>query len=258
MYKEIIGGKGTKHGGIYFDATIIDKSFLETAYPSFIKKYQKGGIDIRKDILEVAPAAHYSCGGIKIDKDCSTSVKGLYACGEVIGGLHGANRLGGNAGAETLVFGRIVGENASVYVKNTVSSPDITGLVKEIEDKNASGKSVNCKKIAKDLRRAISGSANVIRSKKSIKAGLDKLMDLEKLLKSRSVKKGLEYFNMLNMITVGKILLASANYRKESRGTHYRQDYPKKDNRNWLKNIIIKKDSDDCIISTSDFSINKG
>jgi len=251
MYREIAEGRATENGGLYFDATVLEDSFIEKAYPSFITKYKKGGIDIRKNMLQVAPAAHYSCGGIRIDKDCRTSIEGLYACGEATGGIHGANRIGGNAGAEILVFGNIAGSSSSDYISGTdldIGDSLIKDKVEEIKInlKNNVSCSIDYGKIRKEIKSIISLSANVIRNRDSLEQGINKLKLLKKetslsISENSSGRDKYNYFRTESMIDIGILLLTSALKRRESRGTHYRSDYRERDDKNFLGNIIIKK-----------------
>ncbi|MBQ2862892.1 MAG: FAD-binding protein, partial [Clostridia bacterium] len=118
IYREIQEGRATENGGVYFDATGVGREKLNEMYSSYVKRYQNVGIDIATTPFEIAPAPHTSLGGVVVDGDCRTEIKGLFACGEIIGGLHGANRAGGNAGLETLVFGTIAGKSAAEFYAN--------------------------------------------------------------------------------------------------------------------------------------------
>lgn len=119
IYKEIKEGRGTENGGVFFDATGVGREKLEKLYPSYVQRYADVGIDIATTPFEIAPAPHTSLGGVMIDAGCAVKgLEGLFACGEVTGGLHGANRIGGNAGLEIQVFGNIAGKSASEYLKN--------------------------------------------------------------------------------------------------------------------------------------------
>lgn len=118
IYREIQEGRATENGGVFFDATGVGREKLNEMYSSYVKRYQNVGIDIATTPFEIAPAPHTSLGGVVIDRDCNTEIKGLFACGEIIGGLHGANRAGGNAGLETLVFGTVAGKSAAEFYGN--------------------------------------------------------------------------------------------------------------------------------------------
>ena len=119
-YTEIAEGRGTPNGGVYLDISHMNKEFIIKKIPKIFRQFIEGQmLDISKEPMEVAPTAHYSMGGIKVDaENHQTAVNGLFAAGEVVGGLHGANRLGGNSLAEILVFGRRAGIAASNYSKN--------------------------------------------------------------------------------------------------------------------------------------------
>ncbi|NCB06422.1 MAG: FAD-binding protein, partial [Clostridia bacterium] len=121
--EEIAAGQGTEHGGVYFDATGVGAERLKRDYAMYVERYGRVGIDLSAQPIELAPMPHTSLGGVRIDADGRTTVEGLFACGEVTGGLHGANRIGGSAGLETFVFGRRAGRSAAQYAKN---APEIT------------------------------------------------------------------------------------------------------------------------------------
>src|ERR671926_608 len=113
-YNEIISGRGTEHGGVWLDVTHLRKEVIQERLTTMYEQFQKlDGIDISKEKMEVGPTAHYSMGGVVVDINCRTSVKGLFAVGEVISQIHGANRLGGNSLLDTLVFGKIAGNEAA-------------------------------------------------------------------------------------------------------------------------------------------------
>lgn len=115
---EIARGKGTEHGGIYMDITGVDPARLASGYQMYVQRYRNVGIDITKEWIELAPAPHTALGGVRVDAQGHSTVQGLFACGEVMGGLHGANRIGGNAGLETLVFGRRAGRAAAAFARS--------------------------------------------------------------------------------------------------------------------------------------------
>ena len=109
---EILQGRGTAHGGVYLDVTHLSREQIETRLPVMLEQFLKFGVDIRTTPMEVAPTAHHIMGGLRITAGGQTTLPGLFACGEVAGGVHGANRLGGNALADTQVFGKRAGEAA--------------------------------------------------------------------------------------------------------------------------------------------------
>ncbi len=122
IFAEIKAGRGVD-GGVWFDATGVPKSLLETTYVDTLRRYALAGVDISSEPMLVAPAPHTSLGGLVIDAQCrvlradGSPISGLFAAGEVTGGVHGLNRIGGNAGTEVLVFGRIAGDSAASFAK---------------------------------------------------------------------------------------------------------------------------------------------
>ena len=122
IFAEIEAGRGSD-GGVWFDATQVPRGILDTTYIDTVKRYEAAGVDIHRESMLVAPAPHTSLGGLVIDTHCrvlrtdGTPIPGLFAAGEVTGGIHGFNRIGGNAGTETLVFGRIAGEEAASFAE---------------------------------------------------------------------------------------------------------------------------------------------
>src|SRR5512139_1629739 len=171
---EILNGRGTPHGGIYLDVTHLPREQIENRLPVMLEQFLKFGVDIRVTPMEVAPTAHHVMGGLRITMECQTSLPGLFACGEVSGGVHGANRLGGNALAETQVFGRRAGEYAGksgTRVKNV----DRDQINKQQADLEAFLKGCeNPSKIRTQLRQAMWRGAGIFRNA----ADLSKTLEL--------------------------------------------------------------------------------
>ena len=118
IFNEITSGRGTKHGGVWLDVTHLTKAKILERLPTMYKQFKKlAGIDISKEKMEVGPTAHYSMGGVVVDIKCRTKIRGLFAVGEVISQIHGANRLGGNSLLDTVVFGKIAGREAARLAK---------------------------------------------------------------------------------------------------------------------------------------------
>ena len=211
---EILKNGATEHGGVYFDATGVPAELMDGVYHPYLQRYLHCGIDLRTTAVEIAPAAHTSCGGVVIDENCRTGIPGLLACGEVTGGLHGANRLGGNAGLETMMFGRLAGKTATQDIKQC---PD------RAEDRREDiPADVDVPAMRLKLQQVLRNSLNVVRSEETMSAGLDALKALEKAL--RSVDGCYEKLRLRNDLLAAKAALSSALERKTSVGCHFRSD----------------------------------
>ena len=205
------------------------------------------GIDITKEMMEVAPTVHYQMGGIKVDPDSGqTSVKGLFAAGEVACGLHGANRLGGNSLADILVFGKLVGEGASKFASSQnlpeISENDVDKEITRVKNLVHPG-GLNAYDLIDELTTTMSENVGIVRDADHLETALKEVLDIKKRYPSVSAPGGLKYnHGLLAALELGHMLIAteaivrSAIMRPESRGAHTRRDYPKKDQK-WLKNI---------------------
>lgn len=214
IYREIREHGATPHGGVWFDATGVPEEKWQGVYKPYLQRYLACGIDLRKEPVEIAPAAHTTCGGVKIDENCRTAIPGLLACGEVTGGLHGANRLGGNAGLETMVFGRIAGNTAVADWAEPVDLP---------EDRVADGAAAaDIRELRQELGRILRSSLNVLRSGPDMEQGSRALEALrEQALPCRdSAEACMLYHDLLT----AEAALKSAMLRRESVGCHCRSD----------------------------------
>jgi fumarate reductase (CoM/CoB) subunit A len=248
---EVLKGNGTAHGGVYLSLTHLPPEQVKKHLYHTYQQFLRVGIDMTKEPVEVAPSMHFHMGGVRANVRCETSVKGLFVAGEEMAGVHGANRLGGNALVATQVFGKIAGENAAKYAKSQQWAQLDSGLVeegvKEVESAMRQKRDgVDPLKIRKMLSKAIWNYAGVFRDEGSLMAGLMEINRIKEILPRMSVDEGskvynkrlIEYLETLGMVRLGEILIHSALLRTESRGAHYRSDYPKTDNVNWLKHIV--------------------
>jgi succinate dehydrogenase/fumarate reductase flavoprotein subunit len=252
IHKEINEGRGTKHKGVYFDVSMLPREVIVTAHSMSYEPILKAGIDLTKEPAEVAPIAHTFIGGIKIDERCATSIEGLYAAGEAAGGIHGANRMGGNAGTEILVFGARAGKYASEYALSRYFESDRNIHEDFAERKMKLFDSLKIQRnngltpsfLRKQIQEIMQGKVNIIKSKKRLEEALNELYGLEEMLPkltASDITQIIEFHQIQNMIITAKIVATAALTRTESRGTHYRNDFPKKNDKDWLKNIIIMK-----------------
>ena len=216
IYDEMRKTGTTPHGGVWFDATKVPEEKWQGAYNPYLKRYLACGIDLRKEAVEIAPAAHTTCGGVKIDENCRTSIPGLIVCGEAAGGLHGANRLGGNAGLETMVFGRIAGKSAISEVDDNLILPEETeSVLNMLPD-------IDISAFRTKLQKTMRNSLNVIRNKESLEHGIHTVTSMIKKL--GNYQNCYEKHRMYNDLLTAYITMVSALERSSSVGCHCRED----------------------------------
>jgi len=259
-YNEIKQGRDTKHKGVWLDITSKPRSYILKRLPKMYKQFKDlVGIDISKEKMEVAPTAHYSMGGVYVDHGTGkTSVRNLFAVGEVTAGVHGGNRLGGNSLAEIMVFGRLTGKVIIKELKRIKGFPlNMKGVRKkerEFLDMLKIKKGKNPIEVKKEIQEIMWKAAWVIRNKTDMEKGLRKLEKLKKtnLLVRGNLKmneKLIAALDVRNMLPTCEMILLSALYRKESRAAHYRSDYRKTLSK-WKKNIICESGKRGIRIST--------
>ena len=249
IYQEIIEGRGTENGGIYLDISHLDDDYIDEKLETMVLQFESVGVDIKHKPIEVAPTAHHFMGGLKIDTDASTSLKNLFGAGEVCGGVHGANRLGGNALADTQVFGKIAGESASQAAKqnelktneNQVKeeSKRIEGLIKE--------GSIKPQEFKENIKNLMWENVAIVREEKTLNKALKELQEMQNELDKLDVSDKKQYNNelvtaleVINMVEICILVVKSAILRRESRGAHFRSDYPETLDE-WKKSIIFNK-----------------
>ncbi|MGC4035124.1 MAG: L-aspartate oxidase [Chitinophagaceae bacterium] len=227
---------GTEH--VWLDCRHFTKEKFTEHFPNIYQKCLSIGIDISKNMIPVAPAAHYSCGGIKVDEWGRSSIRNLYACGECSStGLHGANRLASNSLLEAMVFAH----RCYLDVKETVSKTDAQ---EHVPDWNAKGTSEPKEMILitqslKELQQVMSDYVGIVRNDVRLQRAMKRLdllwEETENLYQSSSVSPQL--LELRNLITVGYLIVKGAAFRKESRGLHYNTDYPGKSE--LVQNIVL-------------------
>ena len=254
--KEVKAGRGSPHGGAFLDiANQRSEEDIKKKLPSMYHQFKVlAELDITKDVMEVGPTLHYMMGGIRVDADTQMSrVPGLFACGECSGGMHGANRLGGNSLSDLLVFGKLAGEGASDYIKKLNQKPQIDeDQIKSII-RNAtvilnreSGE--NPYLLHEKLVENMQNSVGIVRTEELLSEGITKLEDLK--LSYKNIKaSGASQYNpgwhealaFRNLIITAESVARSALMREESRGAHTRVDFPGETDE-WLDyNIVISK-----------------
>lgn len=253
IYSEIRNGNGTYNNAVYIDLKKLSENIseIEKEFPG-VEKWFKWirikGIDLEKQLLEIRLCAHACNGGIKVNSETMSEVGGLFACGEVMGGSHGADRQGGNMIAATQVFGKKAGENAAIYSKEVDRIKldrkklilEMNNRIKLIKDGNLS-----YKKLREEIQNIVNQELVICRNEKGLRKVIDylnsKLSEKISKIKLGNKKDGKNYFTLKSMINTALIIANSALLRRESRGAHHREDYLDKDDKNYRKVIEVKR-----------------
>ena len=249
IYHEIIEGKGTDDGGVYLDISHLDDDYIDEKLETMVLQFENVGVDIKHEPIEVAPTAHHFMGGLKINTDASTSLENLFGAGEVCGGVHGANRLGGNALADTQVFGKIAGESASKAAKQTDLKTNEEMVEKEasrIEGIIKKG-TIKPQEFKNRIKKLMWEKVAIVRDEKTLNEALGELLEMQKELDSLDVSEKKQYntelvtaLEVINMVEICILTVKSAILRRESRGAHFRSDFPESLDE-WKKSIVINK-----------------
>ena len=238
---EVKSGRGTEHGGVFLDVSKrIPADVIKKRLPSMWHQfYELAGVDITKEAMEVGPTCHYVMGGVEVEPDnaAAIGVPGLFAAGEVAGGMHGSNRLGGNSLSDLLVFGRRAGMGAVEYVKNNGANPVSDASIKDaaarIEAPFSREGGENSYSLHAELQEVTHNLVGIIRTGKEVEEAIEKIADIRKRSANVSVAGGRKFnpgfhlaFDLDNMLLVAESTAKSALRREESRGGHTRDDFP--------------------------------
>ncbi|MHB8440242.1 MAG: fumarate reductase/succinate dehydrogenase flavoprotein subunit [Acidimicrobiales bacterium] len=241
---EIKAGRGSPHGGVYLDiATRRPAEYIRRRLPSMYHQFKElAGVDITAEAMEVGPTCHYIMGGIRVDADtAATTVPGLFAAGEVAAGLHGANRLGGNSLSDLLVFGRRAGMAAADFAEGhrgpvTVERSLVSTIVADAEEPFTGSGGESPYAIQQDLQAMMQALVGIIRTQSELDQAMEELDKLDERAARLSVQGGRAYnpgwnlaTDLPSMLTVSRLVTKGAIERRESRGGHTRDDFPKAD-----------------------------
>ncbi|HKA23898.1 MAG TPA: fumarate reductase/succinate dehydrogenase flavoprotein subunit [Candidatus Eisenbacteria bacterium] len=243
IYTEVKEGRGTPHGGCFLDISYLPADRVMKKLPSMYHQFlELADVDITKERMEVGPTMHYIMGGVRVDPDSGQStLPGLFAAGEASGGMHGANRLGGNSLSDLVVFGRRAGLGAAQYAKGVSAMPAVNQAEIEAEARDllapferSSGE--NPFAVQRDLQRVMGERVGIFRVQADLERALEELAAIERRLPALRVE-GTRMFNpgwhlardLRNMVLISRVIAEAAVLRKESRGAHSRLDFPKLD-----------------------------
>ena len=253
---EVKAGRGTSHGGVFLDiASRRPAEYIKRRLPSMYHQFRElADVDITKEAMEVGPTCHYFMGGVRVDADTTAAtVPGLFAAGEVAAGLHGANRLGGNSLSDLVVFGRRAGLYAAEYAKAlkgslTVDTAQVESIAQELLIPFNGKGGENPYIIHAELQDCMQNLVGIIRTEKELKQALDKLAMFKQRLTKVSVEGNRQYnpgwhlaLDLYSMLAVSEAVTLAAIERKESRGGHTRDDYPKTDPKFAKVNVVVRK-----------------
>ncbi len=253
MQTEILEGRGTPHGGIFYDVRMIPEDVVKVNhYVHYQPALDEGGIDICKQISEVAPAGHSFQGGVVVNADCSTKVAGLFVAGENMGGVHGAKRMGGDAGGAALVFGKIAGATVAKAYKQLDLCAD-SRLAALAEPTLALVKNALARKgddpsaFRGGIQEMMRDKVGVIKSEQGLSSALHDLDAFEAAFGRLAATPASlrDLLSARNMLATARMMALCAKERKESRGVHFRSDYPKQDDANWAdRKVVISQGKD--------------
>jgi succinate dehydrogenase / fumarate reductase flavoprotein subunit len=263
ILREVREGRGSPHGGVNLDISWIKTKIpnapehIKRKLPSMYHQFKElSGVDITKEPMEVGPTTHYIMGGVRVDPETQMShVPGLFACGECAVGVNGANRLGGNSLSDLLVFGKRAGEFAASFARAHGAAQIDVGQVEEasqwalapFERQGTEGPF----QIQQDLQALMQDQVGIVRQQEEMERALESLTTLRERASRVSVTGNRDYnpgwhtaLDLHCLLTVSEAITRSALARKESRGGHYRDDYPDKDPRFGKVNYLVRKGSD--------------
>ena len=264
IMREVKAGRGSPHGGVYLDIAWIKKKLsgaeahIKRKLPSMYHQFKElGDIDITKEPMEVGPTTHYIMGGIRVDGDSQMStIPGLFAAGECAAGINGANRLGGNSLSDLLVFGKRAGEYAAQFAKeNKRVAVDPVKVQRATDDAlkpfEHGGKSENPYTIQADLQEMMQALVGIVRTEEEMQQAVQEIAKLKERAGRAGVIGHREYnpgwhtaIDLKNLLAVSEAIARSAIERKESRGGHFREDFPDKNPEFATFNIVTRQRPD--------------
>ena len=247
-YLEIQAGRGTTNGGVLIDMSHLGAEFVEKHFPGMVKRCRDMGFDLARRPVEVSPTAHFMMGGIRIDAQTRSGLHGLFVAGEDAGGVHGANRLGGNGVAESTVFGCIAGDVIpellpSMRPFSDAQFEEIATRAMAPLQRTGGGRVFDLKS---EMQALMWDKVGLIRNGVDLRSARDRLDSMVERLEQISVQpfrrynlEWQEYLNLQNFLLVSRLIAVSALAREDSRGSHYRSDFPNVDDQRFLKNVIL-------------------
>jgi succinate dehydrogenase / fumarate reductase flavoprotein subunit len=265
IYTEVREGRGSPHGGVFLDISYLPAEHVRRKLPSMYEQFKElADVDITAGPMEVGPTTHYVMGGIRVDADTgATTVPGLFAAGEVSGGMHGANRLGGNSLSDLLVFGQRSGAGAAAHARSVLGDPymnpvQVRAALDELEAPLSRTGGTDPYRLREELQDTMQTLVGIFRTADDLKRAIDQIADIRRRADDLCISGGRAYnpgwnlvFELRNLIDISDAVARSALVREESRGAHSRLDFPETRDEWAAVNVVVRRDGDTEIVSTS-------
>ena len=259
IYTEVREGRGSPHGGVFLDISYLPAEHVRRKLPSMYDQFKElADVDITKGPMEVGPTTHYVMGGVRVDAETGAStVPGLFAAGEVAGGMHGANRLGGNSLSDLLVFGMRTGAGAAAHAATVKTEPYLDPVqvrdgARELAAPLERGSGENPYTIQHDLQDVMQRLVGIFRVESDLQDAISELARLKARWPGVAVVGGRTFnpgwnlvFELRNLLVISEAVTRSALQRTESRGAHSRIDFPETDQAGWGgQNSVVRRRTD--------------
>jgi fumarate reductase flavoprotein subunit len=238
MFSEMRSGNVSPHGGLYLSMAHLGPQSVRKDFKGMVERCADCGFDLAGGLVEVVPTAHYMMGGVEFRSDCSTALAGLYVAGEDAGGVHGANRLGGNGVANSTVYGAVAGDAMAAWARQAdYAEPDraaIEAAVARCEIPFGNRSAQNLEALRERLYDVMWEKVGIVRDAAGLSAAADELQDMERSLDACPVAGASRAFNLTwhdwlnlkSLVAVSRVIAAAAIARRDSRGAHFRSDFP--------------------------------
>jgi len=265
IYTEVREGRGSPHGGVFLDISYLPAEHVRRKLPSMYEQFKElADVDITAGPMEVGPTTHYVMGGIRVDAETgATTAAGLFAAGEVAGGMHGANRLGGNSLSDLLVFGQRSGAAAAARAASIPGDPYVNPIQvrdaeRELDAPLERGDGVDPYRLREELQATMQSLVGIFRTEDDLREAIRRIADIRERARSLRASGGRVFnpgwnlvFELRNMIEVSDAIARSALEREESRGAHSRIDYPGTDPAWATRNVVVRSDGGELRVTTS-------
>jgi fumarate reductase flavoprotein subunit len=255
-------GRTTPNGGVHIQMSHLGPDNVKRQFKGMVERCADCGFDLAGGLVEVVPTAHYMMGGVMFEPDTTTAVKGLFAAGEDTGGVHGANRLGGNGVANSTVFGGIAGDTMAAWVPRHGAwrKPDESAIARSIasHDVPFGNKPANIEPIREELYSCMWDDAGILRDARGLKRAQSRLHELQLELARSGVPADdrafnvswHDWLNLRSLIEVSQAITAAALVREDSRGAHFREDFPDTGDLQASRYTVVHKQGDTLAVAT--------